>query len=288
MPVDGTWSTVAQFLTERAGGPGLAPTERAGGPGLSADWLASLGAVLDDGTPITPTTPYRPGERVHLHREPTTETPVPGDMPILYRDENVVVVDKPHFLATMPRGAHVRQTALLRLRAELDLPDLVPAHRLDRLTAGVLLLTARPGVRAAYQQLFARREVAKRYFAVARLDPERDLPRTAVSRIVKDRGNLQAVEVAGEPNAITRIELLDRLDADRGLYRLTPATGRTHQLRVHLNSLGIPIENDPLYPRIREVDPADFTAPLRLVATELAFSDPITGRRQTFRSSRRP
>ena len=169
--------------------------------------------------------------------------PVPFDIPVLYRDDDIVVVDKPHFLATMPRGGHVAQTATVRLRRELDLPELSPAHRLDRLTAGVLLFTARREVRGAYQTMFARGEVRKTYLARAAVDPALEFPMTVRSRIIKERGRLQAFEEPGEPNAETFIEHLGD-----GLYRLTPRTGRTHQLRVHMASLGLPIIGDPLYP----------------------------------------
>jgi tRNA pseudouridine32 synthase/23S rRNA pseudouridine746 synthase len=207
---------------------------------------------------------------------------VPFDIPVLYQDDDIVVVDKPHFLATMPRGRHVAQTALVRLRRELGLPELSPAHRLDRLTAGVLLFTARREVRGAYQTLFARGLVRKTYLARAAVDPGLAFPREVRSRIVKRRGRLQAYCEPGEPNAETLIELLTR----DGLYRLTPRTGRTHQLRVHMASLGLPILGDPLYPNVIDVPPDDFSEPLRLLAQRIEFGDPITGSRREFLSNR--
>jgi tRNA pseudouridine32 synthase/23S rRNA pseudouridine746 synthase len=202
-------------------------------------------------------------------------------MPLLYRDENLVVVDKPHFLATMPRGSHIAQTALVRLRRELDLPELSPAHRLDRLTAGVLLFTVRREVRGAYQTLFARGEVTKTYLAVSSVEPGLVGPQVVSNRIVKRRGVLQAAIEPGNPNAETFVEPLGG-----GRYRLTPRTGRTHQLRVHMAALGIPIDNDPLYPDVIDVEAGDFTAPLRLIAQRLEFNDPLTGERRCFVSSR--
>ena len=148
----------------------------------------------------------RAGAHVYLYRELPDEVPVPFDIPVLYRDDDIVVVDKPHFLATMPRGRHVAQTALVRLRCELDLPELSPAHRLDRLTAGVLLFTTRREMRGAYQTMFARGEVRKTYLARAAVDPDLELPTVVRSRIIKRRGQLQAVEETGEPNAETLIE----------------------------------------------------------------------------------
>jgi tRNA pseudouridine32 synthase/23S rRNA pseudouridine746 synthase len=233
-----------------------------------------------DGTAIDATTVLAAGACVYIYRDLPDEVPVPFGIPVLYRDEHLVVVDKPHFLATMPRGRHVAQTALVRLRRELGLPELSPAHRLDRLTAGVLVFTTRREVRGAYQGVFARGAAHKVYLAVSSADPRAGLPRVVRSRIVKRRGRLQAVEEPGEPNAETLIE------ADGARYRLTPRTGRTHQLRVHMNAVGLPIDGDPLYPRILDPAPGDFGTPLRLLAHRLEFDDPLTGRRHSFTSRR--
>jgi tRNA pseudouridine32 synthase / 23S rRNA pseudouridine746 synthase len=235
-----------------------------------------------DGTVVTPTTTLAPGAFVFLYRDLPDEVPVPFDVPILYRDDDLVVVDKPHFLATMPRGGHVVQTAVVRLRRDLDLPELSPAHRLDRLTAGVLLFTTRRELRGSYQTQFARGLVRKTYLARAAVDPELELPTVLHSRIVKRRGVLQAVEEPGEPNAETLVELI----GPDGLYRLTPRTGRTHQLRVHMASLGLPIQHDPLYPEVIDVAPDDFSRPLALLASSLEFDDPLTGRPLKFVSPR--
>ncbi|MCV7215584.1 pseudouridine synthase [Mycobacterium crocinum] len=241
------------------------------------------GEVVDaDGGVITPSSVLPPGAFVFLYRELPDEVEVPFDIPVLYRDDDIVVVDKPHFLATMPRGGHVAQTALVRLRRSLELPELSPAHRLDRLTAGVLLFTVRPEVRGAYQTLFARGLVSKTYVARSSSVSSVALPLTVRSRIVKHRSVLQAVEEPGEPNAETRVEALGD-----GWYRLTPRTGRTHQLRVHMASLGLPIDNDPLYPRVVEVAADDFSAPLRLVAQRLEFDDPLSGEPRSFVSAAR-
>ena len=152
------------------------------------------------------------GSIVYLYRDLPDEVPVPFDIPVLHHDDDIVVVDKPHFLATMPRGRHVAQTALVRLRRELGLPELSPAHRLDRLTAGVLLFTTRREVRGRYQTLFARGLVRKTYLARAAGRPDRwRCPRVVRSRIIKRRGHLQAVCEPGEPNAETLVELLRRM-----------------------------------------------------------------------------
>ncbi|KUI32760.1 pseudouridine synthase [Mycobacterium sp. GA-2829] len=237
--------------------------------------------VCADGTVVTPATVLPPGAHVYLYRDLPHEVPVPFEMPVLFRDENIVVVDKPHFLATMPRGRHVAETAVVRLRRALDMPELSPAHRLDRLTAGVLVFTTRREVRGRYQQLFADGAVSKVYLARAGVDPGLSFPRVLRSRITKERGRLQAFEEPGEPNAETVVEHLGD-----GLYRLTPRTGRTHQLRVHMASLGLPILGDPLYPDVIDVAADDFSRPMQLLAHRLAFDDPLTGERREFLSGR--
>lgn len=228
--------------------------------------------VTADGTVVDGTTVLPAGAHIYLYRELPDEVEVPFDIPILYRDDDIVVVDKPHFLATMPRGGHIVQTALVRLRRELDLPELSPAHRLDRLTAGVLLFTARREVRGAYQGMFATGSVRKVYLARADVHPSLRFPLTCRSRITKVRSRLQAFEESGEPNAETYVEHLGD-----GLYRLTPSTGRTHQLRVHMASLGLPIHGDPLYPEVIDIAADDFSSPLRLLAHTLEFDDPFSG-----------
>ena len=231
--------------------------------------------------------PYRPHTFVHFHRELREEPEVPFELTVLHEDERIVVVDKPHFLASIPRGRHVTQSVVVKARAMLDEPTLVPVHRLDRLTAGVLLLTREPRWRAAYQGIFEARQVSKTYEAVAAYDPSLELPRRVESHIRKQHGLAQAFEVPGAPvNAITDIEL-GQVRGDVATYRLTPATGRTHQLRLHLNGLGIPIVGDPLYPHVRlDDDIDDFTRPLQLLAKTLAFVDPVDGTPRHFTSAR--
>lgn len=242
---------------------------------LAGEVIDARGAVIDG------TTELPAGAHVYLYRDLPDEVPVPFDIPVIHRDENILVVDKPHFLATMPRGSHVVQTALVRLRRELDIPELSPAHRLDRLTAGVLVFTCRREVRGIYQTMFARGEVEKTYLARSSVEPGLIGPQVVSNRIVKRRGVLQASIEPGEPNAETLIE-----PQRDGLYRLSPRTGRTHQLRVHMASLGVPIDNDPLYPAVVNVGPEDFSRPLQLLAHRLEFDDPITGTHQVFVSSR--
>ncbi|WP_125077972.1 pseudouridine synthase [Mycobacterium sp. P7213] len=262
------------------GGPVAAELHSRFGAAAAAK-VAAGEVVTADGVVIDDTTALPAGSHVYLYRDLPDEVPVPFDLPVLHRDADLVVVDKPHFLATMPRGRHVAQTALVRLRRELDLPELSPAHRLDRLTAGVLLFTTRRELRGPYQTLFARGAVRKQYLARSSAEPTVAFPQLVRSRIIKERGRLQAREEPGEPNAETWVE-----SVGDGRYRLTPRTGRTHQLRVHLASLGLPIDGDPLYPQFIDVAPDDFSQPLRLLAHRLEFDDPFSGRPRAFVSER--
>ncbi|MEU6642516.1 RluA family pseudouridine synthase [Saccharomonospora sp. NPDC046836] len=273
LPVEGTWATVRDHLVER-----LHRLE----PAYIDAMLREERIVGLDG-PITVETPYLPGTFIWFHRDLPDEVPVPFEIGIVHRDEGLVVVDKPHFLATIPRGKHVVETALVRLRRDLGLPELSPAHRLDRVTAGLVMFTASRQLRGAYQTLFRDRLVHKEYQAIAPHDPELALPRTVRSRIVKERGIMTAQEVPGEANAETRVELVEHRDG-LGRYRLLPSTGRTHQLRLHMSTLGVPILGDRFYPVLTETALDDFSRPLQLVAKVLEFTDPISGERRRFES----
>ncbi|MEV5649173.1 RluA family pseudouridine synthase [Nocardia sp. NPDC052254] len=272
---EGTWATIRDHLVERL--PRV--------PAARIDELLAEGGIVDLDGPIAPDAPYVPGGAVWFHRDLPDETPVPFEVTVVHRDETLLVVDKPHFLSTIPRGQHILETALVRLRRDLDLPDLIPAHRLDRATAGLILFVIDPTRRGAYQTLFHKRRVHKRYEAIAPHDPGLDLPRTVRSRIIKERTVLRAFEVEGAPNAETLVELLEHRDG-LGRYRLSPHTGRTHQLRVHMNGLGIPILGDDFYPELTDRPVDDFTRPLQLLAATLAFTDPITGAERRFETTR--
>ncbi|WP_371483108.1 pseudouridine synthase [Kitasatospora sp. NBC_00315] len=276
LPADGPWPTVRDYLVER-----LAAVDPA-----AIDAMLERREIIGLDGPIAPAAPFAPAAYLWFYRELPAEVPVPFAIDVLHQDEHLVVVDKPHFLATTPRGRHVTQTALSRLRHSLGLPALSPAHRLDRLTAGLAMFVVRPAERAAYQNLFRDRLVRKEYRAVAPYDPVVELPRTVRSRIVKERGVIAAQEVEGPPNSESRIELLGHR-AGLGLYRLLPSTGRTHQLRLHLSGLGLPILGDPVYPvLLPEPAPDDFGSPLQLLAAVLEFTDPVTGTPRRFDSRR--
>jgi tRNA pseudouridine32 synthase/23S rRNA pseudouridine746 synthase len=243
--------------------------------------------VHDDLSPVRDDEPYTPHTFVWFHRDLPVEADVPGELHVVHRDDRLVVVDKPAFLSSIPRGQHVRQSVVVRLRDELGLPELSPLHRLDRITSGVLLLATERRWRGPYQSLFQTGAVHKTYLALAPVRGDLDLPVTVANHIVKRRGSWQAEVVPGAPvNAETLVELVGE-EGGLGRYRLTPRTGRTHQLRVHLEGLGIPIVDDPLYPTVRDVAIDDFSRPLQLLAHEIAFTDPVDGTDREFRSVRR-
>lgn len=275
LPDAGSWATLRDHLVER-----LHRIE----PSRIDEMLREDRIVGPDG-PLGADTPFVPGSFVWFHRDLPVEVAVPFDIGVVHRDDHLLVVDKPHFLATIPRGRHIAQTALVRLRRELDLPQLSPAHRLDRDTAGLLMFVINPESRGAYQTLFQKRLVGKEYEAIAPLDPALALPRTVRSRIIKERGVIAAQEVPGPDNAETLVELIERRGG-LGRYRLRPATGRTHQLRLHMSGLGVPILGDAFYPVLTKTTLGDFSRPLQLLAKTLEFTDPISGLSRRFESRR--
>ncbi|MDC5697882.1 pseudouridine synthase [Intrasporangium calvum] len=277
MPQDGPWETLRDHLVERLTGLTAAEVDRK---------LAAGEFVDASGQPVPADAPFVPRSVCWTHRDLPVEVEVPFEIEILHRDERLVVIDKPHFMSTMPRGRHVVQSALARTRVLTGLDRLTPAHRLDRPTAGVLMFTTEQQWRGAYQGVFADGRVHKEYLAVAPVRPDLALPLVRRTHVVKEHGRHQARELPGrEPNAETLIELVAEADG-LGLYRLTPRTGRTHQLRCQLWGLGIPILGDPLYPVERDVPDGDFSEPLQLLSAVLEFDDPIDGTRRRFQTRR--
>ncbi|MNZ74803.1 Ribosomal large subunit pseudouridine synthase A [compost metagenome] len=252
-------------------------------------WLDRMarGRVLDaEGKPVGPQTAYREGLRIHYFREVAQETPIPFVESILHVDEHLVVADKPHFLPVTPSGQYVEETLLARLAKRLGNPLLVPLHRIDRLTAGLVLFSANPASRPAYQALFRERRIHKHYEAIAPALPALEFPHIRRTRMVDGDPFILMQEVEGAPNSETRIEVLERR-GDLWRYDLQPVTGKRHQLRVHMAALGAGLCNDPLYPVLlsrKEREAEDYSRPLKLLARGLEFSDPLSGELRKFES----
>lgn len=257
-------------------------------PGVDrATWLARLqqGKVLHQGQPLAVDSLYREGMRVEYFREVANEREIPFAVEILHHDEHLLVVDKPHFLAVAPAGQWVEQTVLRRLQRQLQLPELVPLHRLDRLTAGVMLLSCQRSSRDAYLSLFRQQRMHKVYEAVAGPLPGLAWPYQAAHCLQPGEPFFRMQAVSGPANAWTTLQVLERGSA-YWRYRLQPQTGRKHQLRVQMAALGAPLRHDPLYPQLQAHDVDDFTQPLQLLARSLHFDDPLSGLPRHFLSQR--
>ncbi|WP_369046400.1 pseudouridine synthase [Sinomonas sp. P10A9] len=304
LPPEGPWDTALDYMLHRWGH--IDPE------GILARFDGGE-IVAADGSPLRRDTPLAEHTFIWYYRTLPAEERLPVEITVLYRDEHVLVADKPHFLPTTPGGTYIQESALVRLRNTLGLPDLIPMHRLDRMTAGVLMFSVNPETRGLYQVLFERRAVRKEYECVSALDPSGLAPGLSASgrgpdggahdagwavkrfaapvvvrnRMVKSRDYLLASVVDGEPNAETRVGL-EQVggpdEAPRGLFRLEPHTGKTHQLRVHMAGLGVGIMNDPFYPVLLDKAPDDYSRPLQLLARAIRFRDPVSRRDVEFRS----
>ena len=278
---NGPWPTILDFLSERI-------------PLVSRhDWYTRLSSgevVLPNGQPLTPDSAYRPNTKLYYWRTLAHEQPIPFEETVVFQDDWLVVADKPHFLPITPKGRYLQETLLVRLKRKLGIDTLTPMHRLDRETAGLVAFTVQPSSRHAYQSLFRDRQVRKTYEAIARHDAALSFPQWRHSRLQESERFMAMEEVPGEPNAHTLITLLES-NGGWARYRLEPTSGQKHQLRAHLNALGIPILHDQIYPELQpalppEVAP-DFSRPLQLLARTLAFTDPVTGQERAFESPRR-
>ena len=257
-----------------------------------AEWHArmSAGAVLDArGCALAPDTPYPRPQKIYYYRSLPPEPHLPLMEEVVFQDEYLVVADKPHYLPVTPSGRYLQETLLVRLKRRLGIDTLAPVHRIDRDTAGLVLFTIQPNSRGAYHQPFLERKVKKQYEAIARWQPELKLPISRRSRLAQSAHFLQIEEVPGVPNSETHIDVLE-VQGAWARYALQPVTGRKHQLRVHMNALGLPILYDQIYPVLtpekQVLTAEDFAQPLQLLAKSIAFTDPITGAPREFHSAR--
>lgn len=248
----------------------------------------NAGDVEDEfGMPVHEMRPYLGQLRVYYYREVVSEERIPFEAVILHQDEHLIVVDKPHFLPVTPSGKYLQETVLVRLKRKLNLPKLVPIHRIDRDTAGLVLFTVQPHTRDAYQKLFRERRVEKTYQAIAPWRAELMQRTVYRSRLVASDAFMQMRAVEGDANALTAVEI-DAVSGALARYILRPLTGQKHQLRAHMAALGAPILNDRIYPLLQASDDsvADYSLPLQLLAKSIAFVDPITAQPRHFVSSR--
>ena len=259
------------------------------------DWADRLaqGLVVDaQGRAVSAHRPCLAGETLWYWRDVPQETPIPFALEVLFQDDYLVVVDKPHFLPAIPSGRYVRETVLVRARHQLGLSTLAPVHRLDRETAGVMVLSVQPHTRAAYHQLMREHRMHRQYEALAPWDERLASTQTVACCLQERPGQsfMQMEVVPGPANAITDITLLQRF-ADQGLYGLAPRTGRKHQLRAQMSHLGLPIVGDRIYPTLwpysASAQTGDWESPLQLLARSISFEDPITGQHRHFVSQRR-
>ena len=248
------------------------------------------GLVLNaEGEALKASSAYQPNTHLIYFRRLSREPEIPFEEEILFQDEHILVADKPHFLPVTPSGLYLHQTLLNRLKKKTGIQTLSPIHRIDRDTAGLVIFSIKPDERAAYQNLFRDRVVRKIYEAIAAYSEALNakLPMTYQSRLKESEHFLQMMEVEGEPNTDTLIEIITQ-NKSWAKYRLIPGSGKKHQLRCHLNALGIPIKDDQIYPILtpyQEYD-LDLSKPLQLLAKEISFLDPITNTPREFMSQR--
>jgi tRNA pseudouridine32 synthase/23S rRNA pseudouridine746 synthase len=273
----GPWKTVIDFFREQY--PHV----------LATTWKERMakGQVMDEtGCRVDEETAFRVGACIFYYRELENETPIPFREQVLYQDEHILVADKPHFLPVIPSGKFLHETLLVRLRKQHATEALVPIHRLDRETAGVVLFSLNRKTRDHYTSLFRNRRVRKVYEALAPTLEASNFPITRRSRVVQGEPFFRMKEVPGEANSETHISVISNV-GDLSRYQLLPLTGRKHQLRLHLAAFGIPVINDKLYPTLTPSDDAGFSKPLKLLAKSISFRDPLSGREHYFESGTR-
>ena len=270
----GNWLTITDFLVERF-------------PAIARDvWLQRMASnlVVDEfGELVTPGRPYPSHMRIYYYRAVDEEVRIPFNEMVLYQDDHLVVADKPHFLPVTPSGHYLQETLLVRLKKRLGIDTLIPIHRIDRETAGLVLFSVQPTERNAYQGLFRDHAVKKHYEAIAPWKNHLTFPITRKSRIVEDLPFFRQREVPGEPNSQTHLNVIE-VNGEKARYALSPVTGKKHQLRVHMNALGLPILNDRMYPPVDNTPDDDYTQPLQLLAKSIAFDDPVTRQKRHFQS----
>jgi len=237
-----------------------------------------------DGSLITPETPFTPQQRIYYYRECESEPRIPFKETILFQNQHILVAYKPHFLALHASGVYINESLQNRLRRRTGIDTLQAVHRLDSVTAGLVLFSVDPDTRRYYHQLFETRQIRKTYHAISRVGVDEKLigqEWEIKNRIERTELRFRMCVTEGEANSHTIIRCLQQTN-QKALFELHPITGKTHQLRLHMQSLGWPILNDMYYPRVRNHPVDDYSAPLQLLAKELVFVDPVSGIEKRF------
>jgi tRNA pseudouridine32 synthase / 23S rRNA pseudouridine746 synthase len=241
--------------------------------------------VCSTGTALTELTPFRQQQAIYYFRDVPLEARVPFEEQIIYQDDQILVADKPPFLTVVPAGQHLHETLLVRLRKRTGLENLVPMHRIDRETSGLVMFTLNPSTRGKYQSLFEAKKIHKLYEAIAPINPRLVFPLTHASRIEESATFMQMHEVDGEPNSVTHIRCL-QTNGTLAKFEINPETGKKHQIRIHFSALGMAICNDQIYPLLRPQGQDDYERPLQLLAKAVNFIDPLSGEQRAFESLR--
>jgi tRNA pseudouridine32 synthase / 23S rRNA pseudouridine746 synthase len=252
-------------------------------------WLERIvsGKVLtEEGQPITLDSPYMPNRRLFYYRETNDEPLVPFDEQILFKNSHLIVACKPHFLPVSPAGQYLHETLIERLKEKTGNPFLSPINRIDRGTAGLVLVSVNKDTRGLYQTLFMNGLVRKSYEAIGDFSHgSRQKEWLVENRLEPGHPWFRMQPCSGEINARSRILLVEAKKA-RARFQLFPITGKKHQLRIHLSGLGFPIINDRYYPELLPEMADDFSLPLQLLSKRIEFIDPLTKEQMSFTSRR--
>ena len=245
------------------------------------------GKVLDDSRiPITADTEYMPSKRLFYFREVERERIIPFAESIIFQNDELLVSCKPHFLPVIPGGPYVAECLLNRLRKRTGNDALVPIHRIDRETAGLVLFSANRKTRGQYNELFMQGRVEKTYQALAECTVTPEISEWSVeNRMIKGEPWFRMKTAPGNANSRSIIRLVELKDKV-ARFQLHPLTGKTHQLRLHMSGLGFRILNDKYYPDLQPEKADDFDNPLQLIAKSIKFVDPVTGETMAFTSER--
>ena len=212
------------------------------------EWAARIasGHVLIDGRPADPECVLRRGRELVWQRPPWIEPDAPGTFSVLYEDHDLLAVAKPAGLPTLPGGNFLKATLLHLVRAYA--PDAAPLHRLGRWTSGLVLCARNQHASAELVRQWSGREVGKRYRALAIGLPDTDemtidMPIGPVPHAIL--ASIHAANPNGRPS-LSQVTVLER-HPDAFLCDVRIATGRPHQIRIHLAAAGHPLKGDPLY-----------------------------------------